>query len=253
MQRDGKKAAKALKHDHGDLTTGTPTTPPDKLEKYQRLWRAVRLHESQVMAAIEELLRIRATAHTEVEARDNKLAACRAEIDQIASRMAWLGSRMGVDAQRAASIRFTIEEMAAARAGNLAPNAGEFVRRDAEIRMANDEIDAYLVRELTTLEPEVGKPDSASTRVHRTSDMRSRRNLLAPVIELAQRRCEDPSDTAAVWATLQVLAEEKQPPLIGVTEDGLQYRKDGEVAYLNRKALDKRLHPEKRTSAAKGR
>ncbi len=61
------------------------------------------------------------------------------------------------------------------------------------------------------------------------------------MIELAQKQCSDPLDTAEVWAALLVLAERKTPPLIGATEDGLQYLKNGTAASLNREALRKRL------------
>jgi hypothetical protein len=70
---------------------------------------------------------------------------------------------------------------------------------------------------------------------------KTRRDALTPVIEQAQKECNDPTDTAEVWATLQVLAEKKTPPLIGATEEGLQYLKNGGVAIFNRDALRKRL------------
>jgi hypothetical protein len=70
---------------------------------------------------------------------------------------------------------------------------------------------------------------------------KTRRNGLTPVIEQAQRACKDPTDTAEVWATLQVLAEKRTPPLIGATEDGLQYLKNGSAASFTRDALRKRL------------
>jgi hypothetical protein len=76
------------------------------------------------------------------------------------------------------------------------------------------------------------------TFIHST---KTRRDALTPVIERAQQQCNDPKDTAAVWAALQVLAEKKAAPLIGATEDGLQYLKNGGAAILNRDALRKRL------------
>lgn len=83
---------------------------------------------------------------------------------------------------------------------------------------------------------EVGKPASVS---HTTTP--TRRDSLTPAIEQAQAQCKDPKDTAAVWAVLQVMAEQKHPPLIGATEDGLQYLKNGNGAIFNRDALRKRL------------
>lgn len=74
--------------------------------------------------------------------------------------------------------------------------------------------------------------------VHST---KTRRNTLTPVIEQAQKQCIDPQDTAAVWAALLVLAEKKTAPLIGATEDGLQYLKNGAAASFTRNALRQRL------------
>ena len=74
-----------------------------------------------------------------------------------------------------------------------------------------------------------------------THSTRARRDTLTPVIELAQSKCRNPKDTAEVWAVLLVLAEKKQPPLIGVTEEGLQYYEAGEAAIFKRKSLGARL------------
>ncbi len=68
-----------------------------------------------------------------------------------------------------------------------------------------------------------------------------RRNLLTPVIELAQTDCRNPTDTAEVWAVLVVLARKKTAPLIGATEEGLQYSKGCDVGIFTRDALRKRL------------
>lgn len=68
-----------------------------------------------------------------------------------------------------------------------------------------------------------------------------RRDTLTPVIELAKNQCRKPKDTAEVWACLLMLAESKSPPLIGATEEGLQYLKNGMAAIFKRDALRKRL------------
>ena len=70
---------------------------------------------------------------------------------------------------------------------------------------------------------------------------KARRDTLTPVIEQAQKQCTDPSDTAAVWAALLVLAEKKTAPLIGATEEGLQYLKGGTAEIFKRKSLGQRL------------
>ena len=68
-----------------------------------------------------------------------------------------------------------------------------------------------------------------------------RRQTLAPEIEHAQSLCKDPWDTAEVWGALQKMAEEKHGQLLGATEDGLQYLKNGEAVIFTRDALQKRL------------
>lgn len=68
-----------------------------------------------------------------------------------------------------------------------------------------------------------------------------RRNILTPLIELAQASCKNKTDTAEVWAALQPLAQQKKAPLIGATEDGLQYLKNGECKIFKRDSLRKRL------------
>lgn len=78
-------------------------------------------------------------------------------------------------------------------------------------------------------------------RVVKHSTKTKPRNILDPVIEMAQQQCADPQDTAQVWARLEVLAEGEHPPLLAATPDGLKYKCGGNTAYLKRDALDKRL------------
>lgn len=92
----------------------------------------------------------------------------------------------------------------------------------------------------TTAAPPVVASDCNALPVFGHST-KTRRNGLTPVIEQAQRACKDRTDTAEVWATLQVLAEKKTPPLIGATEAGLQYLKHGCAEIFTRDALRKRL------------
>jgi hypothetical protein len=102
-----------------------------------------------------------------------------------------------------------------------------------------DELDA-VIGNVETL------PTSASTSVTTvpqviTHSTKERRDILTPVIELAQKQCRDPRDAAEVWAVLQVLAEKGSPPLFGATEDGLQYFKEGIANTFKRKSLGQRL------------
>jgi len=69
----------------------------------------------------------------------------------------------------------------------------------------------------------------------------TRRRTLKPEIEHAQSLCKDTSDVAEVWAALQKMAEKQHGQLLGATEDGLQYLKNGEAATFTRDALQKRL------------
>ena len=78
----------------------------------------------------------------------------------------------------------------------------------------------------------------ASGVIHST---KARRDTLTPIIELAQEQCRNPQDTAEVWAALLVLAEKKSPPLIGATEDGLQYLNKGSADIFKKKSLGQRL------------
>lgn len=69
-----------------------------------------------------------------------------------------------------------------------------------------------------------------------------RRDLLTPVIELAQSQCRNSSDASEVWAKLRSLAQEKSPPLIGSDESGIQYLDANEqFKTLNLKAMRMRL------------
>lgn len=89
------------------------------------------------------------------------------------------------------------------------------------------------------LEPASNRPVKPAPIIRNST--KARRDTLTPVIELAQSQCRNPIDTAEVWAVLLVLAEKKHPPLIGATEEGLQYYKGGEAAIFKRKSLGKRL------------
>lgn len=88
-------------------------------------------------------------------------------------------------------------------------------------------------------------PDAPSSVVAESASVthstKTRRDALAPVIELAQQQCRNPGDVAEVWGALQVLAEKKEKPLLGATEDGLQYLKGGTAVILTRNALKQRL------------
>ncbi len=83
------------------------------------------------------------------------------------------------------------------------------------------------------------EPGSIGTVTHSTKP--PRRDTLTPVIELAQKQCLNPKDTAEVWVHLSALADSKSPPFIDATDEGLKYLNNGTVNFFNREALRKRL------------
>ncbi len=124
-----------------------------RFEKYKRLRSAVRLDQSRVTVEIEHLQSLEPLSVTEAEMRPRMLAAMHAELCQIKKRLAALDSGMSVDAQHAAEASYTIEEMRASRPYHELPSADDAVRRAAEIRTTNEEIDAPIaVEQVTTIE-----------------------------------------------------------------------------------------------------
>lgn len=77
----------------------------------------------------------------------------------------------------------------------------------------------------------------------------TRRNLLTPTIETAQRDESDPFDTPAIWAKLQDMAEKKIKPLLGKTDEGIQWLDENdELQYLTLKMLRDRLRRQKKAT-----
>lgn len=81
-----------------------------------------------------------------------------------------------------------------------------------------------------------------------THSTKLRRHTLDPVIEMAQSQCRNPFDVAEVWAALSVLADKKHGPLLGATEDGIQWLKDGDVAFYSKRNLSDKLRRQKKSS-----
>ncbi len=95
---------------------------------------------------------------------------------------------------------------------------------------------------LKLMELDLGRDvETPSLHTQRNSTIKKRRNTLTPVIELAQKQCSDPNDTSEVWAAMLVLAEKKHAPLLGATEQGLQYLNEGTAAFFSKRSLRKRL------------
>jgi hypothetical protein len=105
-----------------------------------------------------------------------------------------------------------------------------------ELRFKGDDVRALLLSRVANASP------ATLRRITKTL----RRDVLAPVIELAQSHCRNPNDVHEVWVQLQELARAQRPPLLGETEDGLQYRRasdgiDTPPAYFTKDSLRKRL------------
>lgn len=61
-------------------------------------------------------------------------------------------------------------------------------------------------------------PGATTTRHRQT-----RRDLLAPLIEVAQREVKDPFDAAAMFASLRAMAEKATTPFVGVSDEGIKW------------------------------
>lgn len=80
--------------------------------------------------------------------------------------------------------------------------------------------------------------------VHST---KKRRDLLSPLIELAQSNCLNPQVTAEVWSALLALTDKRQPPLLGPSEDGIKWQdSNDEIQFLSIKNLRDRLSRSKK-------
>ncbi len=97
------------------------------------------------------------------------------------------------------------------------------------------------------------KPTEPHSEPSSSPTQRSRRDLLTPLIEIAQQGCKNPYDTPAVWTKLLAMAREKRAPLLGATEAGLQWLDtDDSLQNLSRKSLGERLRRQKRAGTKPG-
>lgn len=111
--------------------------------------------------------------------------------------------------------------------------------------------------DLVTVPPAVGGEEASTSSPTPAIDMPARnaplrmghstkerrKNELTGVIQHAQAECNDPSNSAEVFAALAALADSKDKPpvLLGSDEAGIKYRSGGEVKYLTREQLRNRL------------
>ena len=117
-----------------------------EVEKYQRLWLAVRRDEHRVHALIENVVRFKSE-----RTNDDELASLYAEIAQIETRFYALGSTMDMNARRTAEARYVISEIAESRTSTSVFDAHEKTRRAAEVRDANETIDALIAVKISRL------------------------------------------------------------------------------------------------------
>ena len=96
---------------------------------------------------------------------------------------------------------------------------------------------------------EQSEPRTGNTTTH---SLGTRSNILNPIIDAAKKTAAQPDQPQSVWAELVTLAELKnpQPPLIGYSSDGIQYRgkryeKTGEADVLTSKNLRDRMKRER--------
>lgn len=86
-----------------------------------------------------------------------------------------------------------------------------------------------------------------------TTQTTKHRDLLAPLVEAAQKACDSATDAAAVFTKLKTWAQEDKPraPLVGVTEDGrIQWRDSNDTPQeLSIKALKSRLKRQEKPPA----
>jgi|APCry1669189241_1035207.scaffolds.fasta_scaffold12051_2 hypothetical protein len=90
-----------------------------------------------------------------------------------------------------------------------------------------------------TVTPKPVEPASDSPAIPKKS---KRPDLLTPLIEAAQRGETDPFSAAVIWPKMCDMAEKKRKPLLGKTEDGIQWL-DGndDTKFLSLKRLRDRL------------
>jgi hypothetical protein len=111
------------------------------------------------------------------------------------------------------------------------------IAAERDIRIAGDDAvktaAAHHAKPATLVEP---GPTATAAR------LRTRRDLMKPVIEAAQCECKDKYDAAEVWTVLVRKCKEGCPPMFGRTEDGIQWTdsEDG-TRIFSRKNLNDRL------------
>ena len=101
-------------------------------------------------------------------------------------------------------------------------------------------------------QPPSQTPDDKAREPQDTSHRMLKRNLLTPVIKLAQKEFDDPYDAPAVFAVLRRMADEKVAPMIGVAPEGIKWRdSNDDPQFLSLKNLRERLKRQKKSEQTK--
>ncbi|ARV17766.1 hypothetical protein AEP_00807 [Curvibacter sp. AEP1-3] len=112
------------------------------------------------------------------------------------------------------------------------------VWQDLPEQLHVNQVAAATVAQVPAIQAAVCTPDAASTR----SVKPTKRDLLTPTIEAAQRSVTAPFDAAAVWMVLTNKAEKSVRPFIGLSEDGLKWLDQNDKAqFLSFKNLRDRI------------
>ena len=98
-----------------------------------------------------------------------------------------------------------------------------------------------------------GAKDPDSTGLLHT--LGTRRDVLDPVIDLAEKTATNADDRAAVWNALTALAvaKDKPHPLLGFADGSVQYLAGDDAKFLTRDAFNKRWDRRKEKAAANRR
>lgn len=102
-------------------------------------------------------------------------------------------------------------------------------------------------------EPEEQEAKAAHASV--THTLATRRDVLDPVIDLAEKTATNADDRAAVWNALTALAvaKDKPHPLLGFADGSVQYLAGDDAKFLTRDAFNKRWDRRKEKAAANRR
>lgn len=143
------------------------------------------------------------------------------------------------------------------RAGDVLP-IGE-LRKFADTLLMEVKAEAREVPEPQEAEgatqPEQSETAETSAQATVVHTLATRRDVLDPVIDLAEKTATNADDRAAVWNALTALAvaKDKPHPLLGFADGSVQYLAGDDAKFLTRDAFNKRWDRRKEKAAANRR